>query len=311
MEDGLNDKERESHCYVLYVYLSYVLCGKAFPTGVLGRKESLTAKTDVYNFLLSEDHARWPPEGGSESTVIMGEAPYPYLRLLLQYDASEFFRMMSLAFDDASMDGEIHVREGYALDGKVRFADQHSIVNRQYVTNCLLDVFFPQGPGERMSVESEIEFCVFFAKIYVKHRRHLIFEDDVIQVVFEVLITSEDQKSIPVRQAALLSVIKSLGMAKINYEKGQLLEKCEQRGFWRIAEFIYLEDEKYGQVLLCYLQDQLRQAESFQCLNDLLAKDSLTYAQTWEIKQAFIDNVLNFVRVDPMETVITVMNFFP
>ncbi|KAI8809432.1 hypothetical protein BJ742DRAFT_805070 [Cladochytrium replicatum] len=133
-------KTKDADIYTLFVYLAYTLTGKAFPTGTLDRDMALRAKNELYSFLFSPFFTTWPPPehnddagglvedssdedevtvGGTAKRAVgrlrrarrhrLGEPPFPYVRLLLRYDSKEFLRVLSQAFDDSSLNGELSV----------------------------------------------------------------------------------------------------------------------------------------------------------------------------------------------------------
>ncbi|KAJ3195438.1 Vacuolar protein sorting-associated protein 8 [Irineochytrium annulatum] len=299
----------QSRCYSLYVYLAYVLTGKAFPTGSLTRKESLRAKSDIYNFLFSSSHTSWPPDdsgGGTELT--MGYAPYPYVRLLFRYDASELLKVLSLAFNEPSLDGDIRVRDGFAADGKVRFADQYSAMNRQSILDSLL-MICESEPPPGVSQTHLVAVYTFLARMYAKHTSSLSYPDDLLDKVFDTLTAVDDPASHDDRQLVLLGLLPLYEEEKSEYVG--LLAKWEAAGFWRLCEYVHREGRQYERVLECYIRDPTRKRECFRCLRELLTTEELTYAETCKVKDSFMRNLRELVEIDPRETAVLVMGVFP
>ncbi|KAJ3134878.1 Vacuolar protein sorting-associated protein 8 [Physocladia obscura] len=179
-------RETSENGYIVYVYLAYILTGKAFPSGNLTRKDALQAKSDLYNFLFSASYSFWPPSDtpavSAENYRAIGCEPFPYVRLLIQHDAREFFGVLTVAFEDGSLEGEIRLRDGHAQDGRVRFADMYSEFNRQFVVDTMLVLSHTEIPSVNevkkggdslidghLSESDLVQLNIFVAKAFVKY----------------------------------------------------------------------------------------------------------------------------------------------
>ncbi|KAI8854736.1 hypothetical protein BC829DRAFT_379531 [Chytridium lagenaria] len=135
----------QSRCYTLYI----------FPVGTLSKRESLRAKTDIYNFLFSQTHIPWPPEERVKSSLL---------------------KVLSLALDDISLDGEISLRDGSASEGKPTNDVQYLItasetdeiaVDRD--TIVALNIFLAkiyilvEADGEGNKQERQLALCSLFS----------------------------------------------------------------------------------------------------------------------------------------------------
>ncbi|KAJ3036985.1 Vacuolar protein sorting-associated protein 8, partial [Rhizophlyctis rosea] len=146
--EGEEGKE-EDGLYTVFVYLAYVLTGKAFPVGMLGKKETGNVRSDVWSFLGSPFFATWPPvEGGQEGgRRRIGEEPYPYVRTLLAFDSGEFLKTVNAAVGDSALDvgGEeagVKIRQNVYVEfreGRGRFAERR-VIGRAEVVEALVRV---------------------------------------------------------------------------------------------------------------------------------------------------------------------------
>ncbi|KAI9338393.1 Golgi CORVET complex core vacuolar protein 8-domain-containing protein [Zopfochytrium polystomum] len=297
-----------SQCYTLYVYLAYVLTGKAYPIGLLAKKESLQAKTDSYNFLFSQKHISWPPGDSSALMVSIGREPYPYLNLLIQYDSREFCKVLGVALSDSSLNGEIRVRSGHAQDGRVRFADEHVEFSRQLIIDTLLSVI--QSEVSSLPISHQMHLLAFIARSCAKYPLDIKLPNSSKDHILDMMIDGDDEDSHNERQVAILSFLPLRGGHSI-VETEALLARCEARGFWKVAESIYRSSERYDRILRCYLKDSNRKLESFSCVKELLGSELLTYSQTWDVKQSFLENIAELVGIDPWQTAGVVMSLFP
>ncbi|KAJ1541879.1 Vacuolar protein sorting-associated protein 8, partial [Cladochytrium tenue] len=303
----------QSQCYTLYVYLAYILTGKAYPTGFLGKREALQAKTDVYNFLFSEKHVRWPPDASDAPEVLFGDEPHPYLDVLIRYDSLEFCKALTAALDDPSLEGEIRTRSGHALDGRVRFADEHSEFNRQVIVDTLLGVLTKSdSPGvtHNLTENQRANLWVFIAKACAKYPVDVRLEGAARDSVLSNLITSSDELSHDDRQAAILPFVDGwLKRSETEVESVRL--RCESAGLWKVVELIHQGQGHYDKILECYLNDNQRRREVFDCARKLFSNHNLTYPQTWQVKQAFLESLERFVAIDPIQTASIILDTFP
>ncbi|KAJ3084579.1 Vacuolar protein sorting-associated protein 8 [Rhizoclosmatium hyalinum] len=326
--------------YILFVYLAYIFTGKSFPVGTLTRRESLQAKSDIYNFLFSTTHSTWPPDAPGNPTTSsnyheLGRIPYPYVRLLLQYDAKEFFNVLSLAFEDSSLDGDIRIRDGHAQDGRVRFADLHSAINRQYIVDTLLMISLTEVPNDMyiLNPSDLVLLNVFISKAYGRYGSVEVAGDSgkmaaaivngsvgtppavsmssqTCKDIFQSLLTSGDESSREERQNALLSLLNVYNPARTNAERDAVLSMCQRVSFWKVAERLYKQAGEYDMVIQCYLQDVGRRSEVFNCLSELLLGGELEYSATCTLRQHVLDILVQLIHVDGVQTAALVINVF-
>jgi hypothetical protein len=299
------DGDQSSKCYTLFVYLAYLLTGKAFPKGTLAKKDALLAKTDIYNFLFSQTYVKWDHANYPGHEIVLGQLPYPYLTVLLRYDSSELFKALSLAFDDPSLDGEVRVRGGYALDGKVRFADEHEAFDRQYIIEGLLDLASKDPP--RMA-----PIYVFVAKMCGRYPKAISLSDNQLGAIIDVLVDSTEPTGDGLeREAAILGILPLYSKLR-NFANGEAFaEKCKAASLWQVSEIVYRKLEKYDCVVECYLRDENRKNETFRCLRELLGSENLTYAQTWTLKEFILSNIADIIELDAWETAAMISTVFP
>ena len=168
----------EDNIYILYVYVASLLSGKVFPTGAtLDQQESLKAKSDIYNFIFSPYYIRWP--SSSSKFLKLGTPPFPYLRLLLLQDVSEFLKIIGIGFDDPALNGEIILLDDDQVGSQVVSQDvlikrQNSEINRQFVLDSLLSVLEDQGVFPKSNM---ILLYAFIARNYGKYSTFLTFDD--------------------------------------------------------------------------------------------------------------------------------------
>ncbi|KAJ3413788.1 Vacuolar protein sorting-associated protein 8 [Chytridiales sp. JEL 0842] len=292
---------------IVFVYLAYIFTGRSLPDWQLGKRESLLAKTDIYNFLFSESHIKWPHSLFVNNEIRLGTAPFPYINLLIKYDCQELCQVLAIALEDPSLQGEIHVRGGHALDGKVRFADEHTELNRNFILEKLFFI--------ATLYENEFELTTIYTlicKSYARYFKDATLSKPKMDILLEHLIDRAiDPKSLESRQAAVEELMPMLYQLSHHSEAEALAKRCENAAFWNVCEIIYRKMRKFDKVLNCYLADIRKKPDIFRCLHELLVTDILTYAEMCDLKNAIMSNITVLADSNPWEVAAMISSIFP
>lgn len=215
----------------VYPYISYILSGRVYPTGLPfeDQKIAANARSYVYYFLFSSTNIAWPQKGGSvvltrknnKNDEDNEEPIYPYLTILLKFNPVAFFAALNEAFEDPFLnDGEDskphlenHARS-YADDLNLSDSNDQidealifgSTVNRQLIVNILLEVFMVNGIQEngyessqrwRLGPNERIFLNIFVARNYPKYAQFIILPGSVLSnVIYEICNYSKSQGTI-------------------------------------------------------------------------------------------------------------------
>ncbi|KAJ3089151.1 Vacuolar protein sorting-associated protein 8 [Quaeritorhiza haematococci] len=300
--------DQDAAAYKLYVYLAYILTGKAFPSGMIERSEALRAKTDVYNFLFSPYYAFWPPEDDEADLLKIGTAPFPYVRLLLQYDTQEFLKVMGMAFEDVSLNGEIPMQDIFGTNNQISFSS-FSEINRQFITDTLLTVF--EGAHPPFPQKDLRSLYGFVARNYSKYTTFLALEGETLRKIVLALVSEQDEESRQEREISVLALLDVYNPARTPVQSDEFLDLCEKSGLWRVCEQSYRKDGKYEKILSCYLNDRYRQSEVFSCIRELLGSQHLNFEETFKVKQSVFGSLMELVQLDGEKAADVVSDFFP
>ncbi|KAJ3076195.1 Vacuolar protein sorting-associated protein 8 [Podochytrium sp. JEL0797] len=296
--------------YLLFVYLAYVLTGKVFPLGTVApHREALKAKSDVYNFLLSTTWTTWPPADEDAVVRVLGVQPYPYLRLLLQYDAKELVGVLSVGFEDSGLDGEIWMRDGSAGDGRVRFADLYGELNRQVVVDALVMVTRSEGGGVDDSVRVVVD--VFVAKMVARYVGKVEVSRETLREIFFGLVECGEVGGREERQAAVGVLMEVFEPWETEEGREEVVQVCRRAGFWKVAEWVYLRARMFESVVDCCLSDDVRRGEVFDCVEGLLSEGGLEEEEVVRLKRHVLELLVPLVEVDGVQTAMLVTNVFP
>ncbi|TPX40324.1 hypothetical protein SeLEV6574_g06676 [Synchytrium endobioticum] len=296
------ESARRDSIYALYVYLAYILTGKAFPVGALPVKEALKAKTDVYNFLFSPYHAFWPPDGMSAETSLLrlGDPPFPYVRLLFRHDPKEFLKVIGQAFEDSSLEGEIPAKDMFGLNipGGYHVRDE---VSRQSVAETLLSIV-----ENDVMTSYKVAVYAFLARACARYTTFLAFSDEILQKIVTELALYKDDDSRMERESAVMALMGRWKNTKVN----QFVSIFEDAGFWRVCEAQYRQDEQYDKVVDCYLNDPIRTAETFICIQELLSDNSILYSYRETVRAKVMTSITRLVKIDAEMAAAIVAEFF-
>jgi hypothetical protein len=95
----------------IFPYLAYTFTGRVYPGGTfMDDDQAYSAKKDMYRFLFSGKTLQWPPGSGETITTQSdksAEPPFPYLQLVLAFDASSFMSMLNEAFEDSFLNSMV------------------------------------------------------------------------------------------------------------------------------------------------------------------------------------------------------------
>jgi hypothetical protein len=105
----------------IFPYLAYTFTGRIYPGGAfMEDDQAYSAKKDMYRFLFSGKTLQWPP-GSGEVILTQSdnspEPPFPYLQLVLDFDASSFMSMLNEAFEDGFLNEEQESLNGKHVNG--------------------------------------------------------------------------------------------------------------------------------------------------------------------------------------------------
>ncbi|KAI8825032.1 Golgi CORVET complex core vacuolar protein 8-domain-containing protein [Fimicolochytrium jonesii] len=310
---------RREAVYTLYVYLSYVLTGKAFPIGTLESAESLQARNDVFSFLLSPLFASWPP--GSDSRQRLGTEPYPYLRLLFNHDPEEFLKVVAVVMSDSTLDSDVLAIKSNVFvadtDGLGRYTDRF-VIGRQ----SILDALFVVIDGETWLIDDEpledradhgndaanddqrtIFYC-FVARTYARYHTSIAFPTHVLGRIILQLTLGPDHESLG-RDERQRAVVAMLTTAKdlIDAESKAYLDHFKNAGFWRAYEVVIRRHRRFELLLECYINDPDRATEGFAALRQLIdSRDELSRKQVDAVKRSAMDRIGDLVQIDEIST---------
>lgn len=248
------DESSVSNVYKMFSYLSVVLPGLAYPSQEpLPDTEAVEAKTAVYSFLFSGRCIVWPPGAGGKLVLSVDEdkvePTYPYLRLLLRFDAEAFLDALDVAFEDSYLDDEIAGKR----------------VNRQLVINILLEL----ADADEQLLPSDATFVhIFVARNAPKYPQFILLPPSALHRLLVALAESPDQSTREDRQLAAECLLSSY----TPHHDDELLSVFERARFFRILRSAYRAERKWPELIATFLRDPEAATDVFAQLADVLGR---------------------------------------
>lgn len=250
MSDNEDDAEASARVqtdYKLFAYLAYVLTGKAFPSAApLAPAIALKARRDIYGFLFASQHV--------DGMEIGSASQYPYLKLLLRFDAAEFFRVLALALDDPFLDGHERLVD-VAGKGSPKQSSHDgittrtaaTILDRQFIVTKLWELMTKSQPP--FAERQILALYGFVARSLAKFgHSSLTLPDGASDMMLQELSAPRLACKYPQEcEAALVSLIAY--QQPTLTEEDRLLGRFEEVGFHRICEEIYHRRRDYGRMV--------------------------------------------------------------
>jgi hypothetical protein len=288
----------------MFPYLSYTFTGRVYPTGeTLGEQEALNAKAELYWFIFSGKTINWPRGSGKAFITQPNqdyEPSFPYLRMILKFDAPSFLSALNEAFEDSFLNDtpERAVNGGSDRD----LSEEHVFglsVNRQYVVTILLEVM----NANEFAAEDTIYLDMFIARNLPKFPQYLLLSGTALHKVLAGLCNYPGEDLADDAQLSaeyLLSVYHPPDLEV-------LIPLFEKAGFYRVLKSIYKSDKQYNKLVQTFFEDPEDQQGVFDCIADCLRpRSGLTKRQirdVYEVIEAHASDLVHLNAVKAAQTI--------
>ncbi|KAI2622551.1 Golgi CORVET complex core vacuolar protein 8-domain-containing protein [Hypoxylon sp. NC1633] len=293
----------------MFPYLSYTWTGRVYPTGERMRDEvAMQAKAELYWFLFSGKSITWPK--GSGKTFLthpaqMEEPSFPYLRMILQYDAPSFLSALNEAFEDSFLNDS---QEKQLNGGTGRDLPEEQIfgltVDRQYVVSILLEIMNPND----FAPEDTIYLDMFIARNIPKFPQYLLIPGSTLDKVLAGLCGypgADLEEDAQLSAEYLLSIYQPPDVSA-------MIPLFKKAGFYRILKRIYRNDKQYGKLLKTYFEDPEGQTEVFECIAECLQpRPGSLKRQTQDVHDVIKQHAQQLVELDPAQAARALASYAP
>lgn len=281
----------------IFPYLSYTLTGRIYPNGeILDEETANQAMAEIYWFFFSGQTISWPKGSGKEFLTQPdeeSEPSFPYLRLILKYDAPSFLSALNEAFEDPFLNDSPEKQ----MNGSARMdMPEEQIfgqtINRQYIVSILLDVMNP----DEFAPTDTIYLDMFIARNLPKFPQYLLFSGTTLFNVLTGLCNYPGQDLAEDAQLSaeyLLSVYHPTDMSA-------LMPMFKEAGFYRILKRIFKLDGKYGKLIRTYFEDPVEKEQVFDCIDECFRPHTvLDTHQLGDVHRAIRDHARDMLDLSP------------
>ncbi|KAH6669442.1 vacuolar assembly/sorting protein-like protein VPS8 [Halenospora varia] len=293
----------------MFPYMSYTFTGRIYPTGdMLEDQEALNAKAELYWFIFSGRTITWPKAMGKPFLTQSSkdhEPSFPYLRMILKFDAPSFLSALNEAFEDSFLND---TTERAVNGGSNRNMSEEHIfglsVNRQYIVTILLEVMNPTD----FAPEDTIYLDMFIARNLPKFPQYLLLSGSALHKVLTGLCNYPGDDLAEDAQLSteyLLSVYHPPDLAS-------LVPLFETAGFFRVVKSIYKTDKQYNKLIQTYFEDPENREEVFDCIADCLRpRSGLTKRQIRDVHEVMEAHASDLVHLDAVRIAQIVDSYAP
>ncbi|KAJ2968155.1 hypothetical protein NQ176_g9316 [Zarea fungicola] len=286
----------------IFPYLSYTLTSRIYPNGeTMDEDIAIQAKAEIYWFFFSGQTITWPKGTGKKFLTCPGEdeePSFPYLRLILRYDAPSFLSALNEAFEDPflndSPDKKMNGASPMDMPEEQIFGQT---INRQYILSILLDVMNP----EDFAPTDTIYLDMFIARNLPKFPQYLLFSGSTLSKVLQGLCNYPGQD---LAEDAQLSAEYLLSVYHPT-DTTALLPQFKQAGFYRILKNIFKADRQFGTLIRTYFEDPDDQDQVFECIAGCLRLSTeLGVQKRNDIREAILEHAKDLLELSPEKSAV-------
>ncbi|KAJ1026453.1 hypothetical protein NDA13_003833 [Ustilago tritici] len=342
--------------YRVFSYLSVILTGNRYPSQEPFEldEQASKAKSSIYSFVFSGSCTLWPPGLGGK-LVLYGlnhtqedlkhesheqsdgdhEPIYPYLRLLLEFDAEAFLDALDLAFEDGFLDDEDVV-------GKR--------ISRQLIVDVLLELTSSQessrrsegGKSPTLPLMARIFVHIFVARNAPKYPQFVRLSQQNVDLLLRSL-------ALPVEKSGgdAVSVVEEEEVIDSTREDRELAAECllshykprfddnwlnifEHASFHRILRSAFRQEKKWDRLLGMYLREHLQTDSTFSDSEEVGSSGSDAFAHfeatlfnatrndtpkreqlQARLHEQLSDHIIDLLDLDALKTAGLLDRFFP
>lgn len=295
--DILNEEHSGVNALKIFPYLSYTLTGRIYPTGdLLEHEPSMKAKAELYWFLFSGKSIAWPK--GSNKRFLTNpnqpqEPSFPYLRMILKFDAPSFLSALNEAFEDSFLNDSPEKQVNGGARGDLPEEQIFGLtVDRQYIVSILIEIMNLTS----FAPEDTIYLDMFIARNLPKYPQYILLPGSALTKVLTGLCGYPGEDLADDAQLSaeyLLSVYQPPDLPT-------LMPLFKTAGFYRILKRQYRLDKQYGKLVQSYFEDQNDKEGTFDCIAECLRQQKgLAKRQIQEVHSVLRENAKELVELDP------------
>ncbi|KAF4552610.1 putative Golgi CORVET complex core vacuolar protein 8 [Elsinoe fawcettii] len=251
----------------VFPYLAFSLTGRLYPKGEpMDDEQADAVRQDMYKMLFSAHLLSWPP-GSTTKIKTAGdgqeEPAFPYLRLLLHFDTSNFMSMMNEAFEDpylnSNQDQDYDETPTTPVNGSIYK------MTRQQIISILLEIM----SGDDFAPSQTIYLDMFIARSLPKYPQFLILSGSALEQILHRLCANDDDD---LSDECQLSVEYLLSVYHPTITD-HFIKALHDARFYRVLKSIYRSERRYVDLIATFLEDPDDRADVFQDIELSLRSD--------------------------------------
>lgn len=296
--NALDEEHSAVNALKIFPYLSYILTSRVYPTGeTILHEPSMKAKAELYWFLFAGKSIEWPK--GSNKCLITRpnqvEPSFPYLRMILKFDAPSFLSALNEAFEDSFLNDSPEKQVSGAARGDLPEEQIFGLtVDRQYIVSILIEIMSPAD----FAPEDTIYLDMFIARNLPKYPQYLLLPGSALTKVLTGLCNYPGADLADDAQLSaeyLLSTYQPPDLPT-------LMPLFKKAGFYRILKRQYRLDKQYGNLVQTYFEDPDDKMGVFGCIAECLRpRTGLSKRQVQDVHQVIRENSKQLVKLDPTQ----------
>jgi hypothetical protein len=289
----------------IFPYLAFAFTSRRYPDGeLMGDDEASHAKADLYEYLFSGRSMAWPP--GSKQLFYTADNPqdepaFPYLVLLLRFDAASFMSMLNEAFEDPFLneaDEESQANGIASMNGTGNRAGYR--MTRQHIVSILLDVMDQND----FDPEQRVFLDMFIARSLPKYPAQLVLSGSLLNNVLRRLCEVPSEE---LREDCQLSA-EYLLSAYQPPDSSALITALKEAEFFRVLKSVYRRQRLYTELLETYFEDHEEKDGVFDCITScLLPNNDLGQKQIQTFKRCIVAHAHDLAEISVVQTARTLL----
>lgn len=220
-------------------------------------------KMDLLKYIFQDKNAK----------VQGGQRNYKYLETIIQFNASEFFEILSIAYADSGITAP--------FDG-----------NEQEM-NRMTQILITLMNNQKWRREQVSHFYTFLLRFMAKG---IIPQGDLFQKIFKQLVTDKTEIShvASIERQTLFQEVLESDSSHFSWINDQVIKSVEENKLYQLSAYLYRHKGNYGKVISNYLSDPLLSGEVYPYLKELSSSDQIQL-----VRQAILENLRPLMNRDP------------